>query len=408
MEEITETFFERLLNFGKDWHVTRIETDVIKEEIEIYLEFDLQEYKKGHAESYASIHDYRRNRRWRHLDVMQYKTYINARIPRIKDKEGNVRSVRVPWEDDMERHSYLFENRAIDLLLITKNQTKTAAFLNCNFITINRIIQKSTARGMSLRDDTEIYTELSLDEKAYKRGHEYITVLSDCKTGTIIDVAKSRKKEACKELINNSLTENQRKHVERMSLDMWEPFIAATKETLPQAELVHDRFHLAKYLNEAIDKVRKREVKTNLLLRKSKYKWLKNIDNMTESQYFEFSDLLFINTKVSLAWRLKECFKGLFGCEDWTEAFKKYSDWVDFCLWEKIEEIVKVVHVFNDHIRGVVNALFMNTSNARAERLNGKIQEINTIGRGYRNFQNFRTALLFFNGNLNLYPHNLM
>ena len=61
--------------------------------------------------------------------------------------------------------------------------------------------------------------------------------------------------------------------------------------------------------------------------------------------------------------------------------------------------------MFNNHIKGVVNALLMNLNNAMAERLNGKIQELKTIGKGYRTFTNFRSAILFFHGGLNLYPH---
>ena len=71
----------------------------------------------------------------------------------------------------------------------------------------------------------------------------------------------------------------------------------------------------------------------------------------------------------------------------------------------KIKEVIKVAKMFNNHIKGVCNALTKSFSNAMAERLNGKIQEIKTVGRGYRTFKNFRSAILFFNGGLNLYPH---
>jgi transposase len=57
-------------------------------------------------------------------------------------------------------------------------------------------------------------------------------------------------------------------------------------------------------------------------------------------------------------------------------------------------------------MRGVINALIFNFNNAMAERLNGKIQEIKTVGRGYRTFKNFRSAILFFHGGLSLYPLN--
>jgi len=82
----------------------------------------------------------------------------------------------------------------------------------------------------------------------------------------------------------------------------------------------------------------------------------------------------------------------------------RYSDWSSFCKWEDIPEISKVAKMFGKHIVGVCNALVEKLSNAMAERLNGKIQEIKTIGKGYRTFENFRSVILFFNGGLNLYP----
>ena len=64
----------------------------------------------------------------------------------------------------------------------------------------------------------------------------------------------------------------------------------------------------------------------------------------------------------------------------------------------------KVVNMFKNHLIGVTNALINTFTNAMAERLNGKIQEIKIAGRGYRKFENFRSAILFFHGGLNLYP----
>lgn len=188
-------------------------------------------------------------------------------------------------------------------------------------------------------------------------------------------------------------------------MDMWKSYILAVDEVLPKVKKVHDHFHLIKYLNEAIEKVRRREVKVNEVLINSHYSLLKNRVNFTAKQHFKFEDVLRINTQVSHAWRLTECFKSLFGCQNYQEAFRRYSDWSSFCNWEKIPAITKVVTMFGNHIKGVCNALVETVSNAMAERLNGKIQEIKTIARGYRKFANFRTAVLFFNDGLDLYPH---
>jgi len=43
-------------------------------------------------------------------------------------------------------------------------------------------------------------------------------------------------------------------------------------------------------------------------------------------------------------------------------------------------------------MRGVINALITNFNNAMAERLNGEIQKLITVVRGYRAFANFRST----------------
>ena len=72
---------------------------------------------------------------------------------------------------------------------------------------------------------------------------------------------------------------------------------------------------------------------------------------------------------------------------------------------KELQKYQKLLQLFGNHIVGVCNALVEKLSNAMAERLNGKIQEIKTIGKGYRIFEKFRSVILFFNGGLNLYPH---
>ncbi len=401
-----ENFFDNLLNFGSEWKVERVVVNS-ENEVDIFIKFDLEEYKKNHVDDFEFIHDYSDFRRWRHLNILQYKTFINAKIPRVKLKDGKITSVKVPWSDAGKHHTYLFERYVIDLLLATKNQTKTAEILSCSFNLVNSIMHNSTERGLERRDLSQVYKQLSMDEKSFQKGHNYVSVLSSPENGIVIDMVKGRTLDAAKSLLNNSLNDNQKTKVETISLDMWKAYNTAVDEIFPKAKKVHDRFHLIKYLNEAIDNVRKREAKKNEVLRNSRFAMLKNKFNLTEKQHFKFEEVLRLNTEVSYTWRLKECFKSLFGCKDYQEAFNRYSDWKSFVTWERIPELTKVANMFSNHIKGVCNALVENTSNAMAERLNGKIQIIKTIGRGYRNFQNFRSAILFFNGGLNLYPQEI-
>jgi transposase len=245
---------------------------------------------------------------------------------------------------------------------------------------------------------------LSIDEKSFKKGHHYITVLSHPASGCVLDVEEDRTKESCKKLFNKSLTTEQLEKVGLISMDMWKAYTQTAQEVLPNASIVHDRFHLVKYLNDAIDKVRKREVKQHQELKHSRYTLLKNPENLTEKQRIHFDAIADANYEVSKAWQVRENFKDLFSSGK-LFAWHLFNRWTADATRKKIKEIDKVVEMFNNHVSGVVNALLNNLTNAMAERLNGKIQELKTVGRGYRTFTNFRSAILFFHGGLNLYPH---
>ena len=304
------------------------------------------------------------------------------------------------------RHTYEFEHKAIDLLKATKNQTKTASLLNCGFKVINNILHTCTQRGLKRRDlKTLPFRHLSIDEKSFKKGHHYVSVLSSPYGASVIDVVEGRDKGAVGELLDKSLTKEQQKNIRTISMDMWKPYITVSKEKLENADIVHDRFHLIKYLNSAIDKVRRREVKTEEILKNSRYALLKNKENLTEKQRIKFEAIQSCNYEVSRIWQVRENFKDIFHCEtEYMPAFYLFSKWLRDASLKKIKELDKVIGIFKNHFKGVVNALVYSFSNAMAERLNGKIQEIKTIGRGYRSFKNFRSAILFFHGGLDLYP----
>ena len=80
-----------------------------------------------------------------------------------------------------------------------------------------------------------------------------------------------------------------------MAINMWDPYIAATKAYIPKAEkkIVFDRFHVMKYVLEAVDKVRKKEHRLlseqgEAVLKGTKYLWLWNQENIPEWRREEF------------------------------------------------------------------------------------------------------------------------
>jgi transposase len=404
--EFTNTFFNLILDFGDDWKVTKVEVNHKNKEVKLHLDYVGEHYLDPESREVAVLYDHTDYREWRHLDILQYKSYVSCRIPRVKCKDGKVRQVSLDWADKHDRHTYQFEFRVIDLLLATKNQSKTASFLDCSFRLVNRVMHRCTERGMQRRKLRDLPIEhISIDEKSFKKGHKYATVLSDPLSGCVIDVGEGRSEQSASSLMSSTFTQEQLERINTISMDMWQAFINAAKENCPQAEIVHDKFHLVSYLNKCLDQVRRREVKDNEALNNCRYTLLKNEENLTRRQREKFELIKTANFEVSKVWRIRENFRELFDCyHEERSATAIFATWAYDSFMHKIKEVNKVVMMFMDHLKGVVNALISNLNNAMAERLNGKIQEIKTTGRGYRTFKNFRSAVLFFHGGLNLYP----
>ena len=286
----SEQFFDIVLNFGDEWGVDDVKVNFELEEVDIYVSYISDKADCPESFETCSIYDHRNSRRWRHLDTLQFKTYINCKVPRVKSSLG-VKTISVPWADNYERHTYLFERLTIDLLKATKNQTQTAKLLRCGFNVVNRIIHSSVKRGMERRPKDVAFKHLSLDEKSFSKGHQYISVLSSPLAGCVIDVVAGRNKQATKALLEQVITPENRDFVETVSLDMWKAYLSSVEEILPKADIVHDRFHLIKYLNDAIEQVRRREVKHHEELKNSRFVLLKNKENLTDNQQIIFEHI---------------------------------------------------------------------------------------------------------------------
>ncbi|MDR1341436.1 MAG: transposase family protein [Prevotellaceae bacterium] len=110
MKTDTEQVLEQiLLPLNSQWEITSAETDEREEEIYVKLRYKY-DFVEDKGISYP-IYDHRKERRWRHLDLWQYKTYIVAQLPRYIDSQGFFRTVSVPWADEYERLTNLLKKK---------------------------------------------------------------------------------------------------------------------------------------------------------------------------------------------------------------------------------------------------------------------------------------------------------
>lgn len=166
---------------------------------------------------------------------------------------------------------------------------------------VHAIQARAVARGLLRREVDEI-SHVGIDEKSFLTGHKYASLMVDIDGERVLDVVEGRTLEAANELWSR-LPEDVRHGIDAVAMDMWDAFITSTKANAPQADIVHDKFHISKYLNTAVDKVRRAEHKVSMkdgdeTLKGAKYLFLKRPENMTENERERFGALRMDNLKA--------------------------------------------------------------------------------------------------------------
>ncbi len=355
----------------------------------------------------CSLHDSAPERTWRHLDTMQFETLIRARTPRSNCPDHGVKTMTVPWATPQGRFTLHFERFATEVLLACASVSQACALLGIGWKTAHEIMKRAVERGLERRQLDHL-KYLGLDEKSFKRGHSYISLLTDLEESRVLDVVEDRTAAATEQLWE-TLTVEQKATVEAVAVDMWEPFRQTIQKQVPDADIVHDKFHIAKYLGEAVDKVRRQEHKELLAagdetLKGTRQLWLYNPQNFSPAQAEEFSALKDLQLKVARAWAAKELFSKfwLYQEEGWARRF--FKDWFGWVSRRRLKPMMKVARMLKGHLENLLTYLKHHITNAVTEGLNSKIQCIKSAARGFRSFKNYRTRILFFCGKLDLYP----
>lgn len=251
---------------------------------------------------------------------------------------------------------------------------------------------------------------MAIDEKSRQTGHNYVTILSDADDGKVLEVSEDRTLESVQK-VYNALNTKQLASVESVSMDMWSAFETVTKQIVPQADVVHDRFHLSAYLNNAVDITRRAENKKlvkneDKSLQNTKYLWLKNPDNLTEQDKERLFDIVKNNKAPNLVtvYQLKEAFKDFFHCPTAESANQFFKDWQLKVQESQNTQLIKVATMFEKHFTGILSYIKHQVTNAIAEGLNSRIQQLKAKARGFKSAAAFRIAILFHFGKLHLYP----
>jgi transposase len=170
--------YRRILGIEAPWYVERIELKLAQGEVHVYLDHhEMIQWACAQCGAPAKLYDHQPERQWRHLDTCQYRTVLHARPPRAACGEHGVRVVKLPWAEASSRFTALFEGLAIEWLKEASQQA-VAGQMGLSWEEIHGIMERAVERGLERRQAEKI-EQIGVDEKAYRKGHRYVTLVND-------------------------------------------------------------------------------------------------------------------------------------------------------------------------------------------------------------------------------------
>jgi transposase len=232
--------------------------------------------------------------------------------------------------------------------------------------------------------------------------------MTDLDGARVLEVVPGRDEKAANELWK-TLPESQLAKIEAVAIDMSQAYENSVRNNVPHADIVHDKFHISQHLNEAVDKVRRQEHKIlkeegDLRLSGSKQLWLYNPDNIPAHRQLDFEALKNQELKTARAWAIKENFRWFWWNCYAGNARKYFQKWYSWASRSRLEPIVKVATMIKNRLENILTYFKHHITNAVSEGFNSRIQSLKANARGFRNFDNYRTRILFFCGKLDLTP----
>jgi transposase len=401
--------YARLLNVKRPWFVREVRYAEKPERIDVYLDHPAEmkmpcpECGKEHA-----VYDHAEERQFQHLNTCHVATFLHVRMPRVKCGEHGVRRVHLGFAEGRTDMTLRMERHVIELA----RQCSMEGIGRLTGLSWDRcwaVVERAVKRGRQ-RKGVVVPRRIGVDEKSFAKGHQYETLVCDLDEGTIEYVADKNNEESLAGYYRQ-FTEDQRAQIEAVAMDMWDPYIAATKAAVPEADkkIVFDKFHVTRVLCEAVDKVRKEEHKELMAegkdwLKWTKYLWLRNEENVPEDRRSEIDLLRQLDVKVARAWAIKENFRNFWRHQRIGWAVKFFKRWYHWATHSRLKPIIAAAKTIQRHLANILTYLRHGITNGLTEAINSNIEKVKRMACGFRNREHYRTAIYFHCGGLDVYP----
>jgi transposase len=396
--------FQAALGLGDEWFVEKTEFQPTEKRLDIYIDF-----KRGSkfpcpvCQTLCGAYD-AKEQVWQHLNFFQYKTYLHAFVPRVTCKEHGVKQINIPWARERSGFTLLFE--AMIMALVDQMPVKDIAdMVEVEDTRLWRIIEHYVNRDLE-RSDLSAVRRVGVDETSSQKGHKYVSLFVDLDTKKVIFVAKGKDSSTVQAFKDHLIKYGgSPERITDFSCDLSPAFISGVESNFPRARITFDKFHVMKLLNAAVDETRRNEQVEEKDLKKTRYIWLKNPENLTKKQKEKLASLSSLKLKTGRAYRMKLVFQQIFSSEpvtfDRTEALQKWYQWA---IRSRIAPIVEFAKTLKRHWEGITRWFVSKINNAILEGLNSLVQAAKARARGFRSIEYFKLIIYRVAGKMGYLP----
>lgn len=400
--------YQQILGLTPPWNVSNVHLDEQHQRIIVIVEYAASSNIQCPICEAPSRHYDSRQRTWRHLDTCQYQTLIQANVPRIHCPTHGYQTLQVPWANESSRYTELFEMRVLTLLSMS-TLNAVSRFFKLSWGAIDRIMERAVNRGLAKRGAVKTQ-HLLVDETALKKGHEYVTLLSNHE-GQVLAVSEGRSATSFADCLAQ-LPANSVSHTQSVCMDMSPAYIKAARRHIPNAErkIAFDHFHIAKLLTEAVNKIRKADLfglapSMRQEAHRTRFSWLKRQENLCDTDKERVNKLVPAMMNTALAWYFKELARNIWYSNRVRGAKQRWSNWIALAKATELKPLIAVADTIENKLWGILNAMRFGLSNGLAEAINSQVRQLRVKAMGYRNSARFRRAILFHFGKLDMGFH---
>ncbi len=326
-------------------------------------------------------------------------TFAVFSVQRVECLEcGIVRQEHLPFAEPYRRYTRSFARYALELSRIATVKD-VATHLGVSWGLVREIQQQALEKEVrTMRLDS--LRRIGIDELAVGKGHRYVTVVIDLDSGAVVFVGDGKGAESVKPFLRK--LKNKGVMIEAVAMDMGRAYPLAVAELFPGVDLVYDRFHVIKLMNEKLTVLRRemhREARDKLqkdVLKGSRWLLLKNPENLSDErdERRRLQEALALNEPLATAYYMKEELRQFWCQQSEDRAAALLESWIRRAQLSGISVLKTMAKTLQSCRRGLLNWYRHPISNGPLEGLNNKAQTMKRQAYGYRNIEFYKLKLM--------------